>query len=269
MHQIGIFCDLSKAFDCVHHDTLIRKLRHFGVTGRSLGLLESCLRDRIQRADINGQRSSGSVVNTGVPQNSVLRPFLFLVYINDLPSGGARRRRRRRPPTASRLKGPRKQKSFAYKLLKRGLANLMSPTSTSGVAPPLDLPHLVKNGHGIILFADDTSLLFKIDRHQPAFDEVNSTISEIIEWFSINNLLLNERKTKLVKFSLPDSKLIDTNVMVKNEVLYIVDTNLFLSFTLDFKLRWNFHITRLSKRLDSAAYAVKRIRRIQTKAPRV
>ncbi|GBP60191.1 Hsp70-Hsp90 organizing protein 3 [Eumeta japonica] len=49
-------------------------------------------------------------------------------------SGGARRRR---PPTASRLKGPRKQKSFAYKLLKRGLANLMSPTSTSGVAPPL------------------------------------------------------------------------------------------------------------------------------------
>ncbi|GBP59677.1 hypothetical protein EVAR_39834_1 [Eumeta japonica] len=65
-------------------------------------------------------------------------------------SGSARRRRRRRPPTASRLKGPRKQKSFAYKLLKRGLAksfaykllkrglaNLMPPTSTSGVAPPL------------------------------------------------------------------------------------------------------------------------------------
>ncbi|GBP20445.1 DNA methyltransferase 1-associated protein 1 [Eumeta japonica] len=65
-------------------------------------------------------------------------------------SSGARRRRRRRPPTPSRLKGPRKQKSFAYKLLKRGLAksfaykllkrglaNLMSPTSTSGVAPPL------------------------------------------------------------------------------------------------------------------------------------
>ncbi|GBP49839.1 hypothetical protein EVAR_83788_1 [Eumeta japonica] len=65
-------------------------------------------------------------------------------------SGGARRRRRRRKATASRLKGPRKQKSFAYKLLKRGLAksfayklfkrglaNLMSPTSTSGVAPLL------------------------------------------------------------------------------------------------------------------------------------
>ncbi|GBP79849.1 hypothetical protein EVAR_89288_1 [Eumeta japonica] len=60
-------------------------------------------------------------------------------------------------------------------------------------------------------------LLQLIDRHQPAFDEANSTISEIVEWLSMNNLLLNERKTKLVKFSLFDSKLIDTNVMVKNE----------------------------------------------------
>ncbi|GBP55323.1 hypothetical protein EVAR_43078_1 [Eumeta japonica] len=71
----------------------------------------------------------------------------WIYCYNPKTSGGARRRR---PPTASRLKGPRKQKSFAYKLLKRGLAksfaykllkrglaNLMSPTSTSAVAPPL------------------------------------------------------------------------------------------------------------------------------------
>ncbi|GBP41646.1 hypothetical protein EVAR_31962_1 [Eumeta japonica] len=80
-------------------------------------------------------------------------------------SGGARRRRRRRPPTASRLKGPRKQKSFAYKLLKRGLAksfaykllkrglaNLMSPTSTSGVAPPLASGFVRKYHKNSLLF---------------------------------------------------------------------------------------------------------------------
>ncbi|GBP27666.1 Protein spaetzle 4 [Eumeta japonica] len=44
------------------------------------------------------------------------------MYCREGCSGGDRRRRHRRPPTASRLKGPRKQKSFAYKLLKRGLA---------------------------------------------------------------------------------------------------------------------------------------------------
>ncbi|GBP44908.1 hypothetical protein EVAR_24823_1 [Eumeta japonica] len=64
----------------------------------------------------------------------------------EIASGGARRRRRRRPPTALRLKGPRKQKSFAYKLLKRGLANLMSPTSTNGVAPPLEIAHVDDEG---------------------------------------------------------------------------------------------------------------------------
>ncbi|GBP43607.1 Probable RNA-directed DNA polymerase from transposon BS [Eumeta japonica] len=205
-NTIGVFCDLSKAFDCVHHDILIRKLRHYGVTGRSLGLLKSYLSNRILSVDTNGERSSGSAVNMGVPQGSVLGPFLFLVYINDLP-------------------------------------------------------HLVKNGPGIVLFADDISLLFKVDIHQPAFDEVNSTISEIVEWFSINNLPFIERKTKLVKFYLSDSKLFNTNVMVKNEVLDMVDTTLFLGLTLGSKLRWNSHITRLAKRLGSAVYAVKRIRR--------
>ncbi|GBP32077.1 Probable RNA-directed DNA polymerase from transposon BS [Eumeta japonica] len=82
---IGVFCDLSKAFDCIHHDTLIRKLHHYDVTGRSLELLEFYPSERIQRVDINGERSSESAVNMGVPQGSVLEPFLFLVYINDLP----------------------------------------------------------------------------------------------------------------------------------------------------------------------------------------
>ncbi|GBP03838.1 hypothetical protein EVAR_2530_1 [Eumeta japonica] len=83
----------------------------------------------------------------GRPRPMAARSFPAPPPPSDYRPGGARRRRRRRPPTASRLKGPRKQKSlllkrglaksFAYKLLKRGLANLMSPTSTSGVAPPL------------------------------------------------------------------------------------------------------------------------------------
>ncbi|GBP61543.1 hypothetical protein EVAR_44014_1 [Eumeta japonica] len=38
------------------------------------------------------------------------------------------------------------------------------------------------------------------------------SVSEVVEWFIINNLVLNETKTKLVPISLSNTKLVDTNV---------------------------------------------------------
>ena len=44
----GIFLDLSRAFDRVWHDGLIYKIKHIGVTGNSLKLIESFLSNRFQ-----------------------------------------------------------------------------------------------------------------------------------------------------------------------------------------------------------------------------
>ncbi|GBP73165.1 hypothetical protein EVAR_59054_1 [Eumeta japonica] len=53
------------------------------------------------------------------------------------------------------------------------------------------------------------------------------------------------------------AKEVNGNVIVKNEILDNVDTTLVdLDLTLDAKLRWNSLITRLAKRLCSAAYAL-------------
>ena len=78
---------MSKAFDKVWHKGLIFKLKQNGISGNLLSTLTDFLKLRKQRVVLNGQLSSWSNIETGVPQGSILGPLLFLVYINGLSGG--------------------------------------------------------------------------------------------------------------------------------------------------------------------------------------
>ena len=80
----SIFLDVAQAFDSVDHEILLDKLEHYGVRGISIKLLKSYLTNRKQYVYMNGSTSKLISIDTGVPQGSVLGPFLFLVYVNDL-----------------------------------------------------------------------------------------------------------------------------------------------------------------------------------------
>lgn len=72
---------LSKAFDCIVHDSLINKLEAHDF---SYEVIQSYFIDRKHRDKINNSFSNFIDLFIGVPQGSILDPLLFKIYICDL-----------------------------------------------------------------------------------------------------------------------------------------------------------------------------------------
>ena len=74
---IGIFLDLSKAFDTIDHYILLYKLEHYGFCVIVLELFKNYLSNRKQYVSYNSCDSELKFILCGVPQGSILGPLLF------------------------------------------------------------------------------------------------------------------------------------------------------------------------------------------------
>ena len=83
-YTLGVFIDLSKAFDIVDHQILIEKLQYYGIDSTALEWFKSYLSNRKQYISSQSISENCLDIICAVPQESILGPLLFLIYVNDL-----------------------------------------------------------------------------------------------------------------------------------------------------------------------------------------
>jgi hypothetical protein len=203
----GIFCDLSRAFDCVAHELLVSKLEFYGIRGLYLEWFISYLYDRKQRVELKNLDSNTisrwCTVKQGVPQGSVLGPLLFSIYINDFPV-------------------------------------------------------LIKKSADIIMFADDTSLLFTAETQAELLQKFNNTVIQAVKWFQSNQLFLNPAKTNVVQFS-PTNVPSVLNIQYDGLTFPQVEVIRFLGLQLDKQINWRNHLHCLLSKLSKACFVLRRL----------
>ena len=75
-----ILIDLQKVFDTINHEILLDKLHVVGFSEKTVAWFKSYLSDRAYN-----HFSDLSKISCGVPQESILSPLLFLLYVSDMP----------------------------------------------------------------------------------------------------------------------------------------------------------------------------------------
>ena len=80
---VAVLTDFSKAFDCMPHGLLVSKLDAFGFDKKSPSFISTYFYKKKLKTKIGSEFSDFLNMAFRVPQESILGPILYIIFITD------------------------------------------------------------------------------------------------------------------------------------------------------------------------------------------
>jgi hypothetical protein len=119
------------------------------------------------------------------------------------------------------------------------------------------LPYGVSHEAKPIVYADDTSILLNGKSTEELKTKVNSVFNYVIDWSSVNGLVLNLEKTNIAKF-IPNQNE-PFQFIYQNKVITESNNIKFLGLEVDMSMNWKNHVHKILSKLSSARYIIRAV----------
>lgn len=127
-----------------------------------------------------------------------------------------------------------------------------------------DLPSIIN--FPMVLFADDSTALFCDSKKDALENDINNSLSNIINWLQSNNLLINLNKSKIMNFRIRQSQHKSLDINYLGTKLDEVENTRFLGLSIDNKLTWQTQIDMVCKKINKYSYALHMLRKVVSRS---
>ena len=125
----------------------------------------------------------------------------------------------------------------------------------------------------IVSFADDTTIYVSDSNIDSLYNNANTLINSLFNWFCANRLSLNANKTKYIVIRPPSLRgdLAHKHIYIHNTQLHRIGNNCneksakFLGILIDENLTWKEHISHVNKKISRALFSIKQVKNVLPK----